>query len=144
MSGPSPTSEPCVTEVERGAVRKFAEALGETARVHFDVAAAHQAGYRDLLAPPTFAITLPAAPVPGVELPASGNLHGEQDFDFSGAIYARDSVSVVRRLVGVKEREGRSGKLEIYTFENVGTNQVKEIVFTARQVIIVRRTQKEA
>ncbi|WP_431521417.1 FAS1-like dehydratase domain-containing protein [Blastomonas fulva] len=38
--------------VERGQIRFFARALGETNPVHFDVGAAKAAGYPDLAAPP--------------------------------------------------------------------------------------------
>lgn len=132
------SSEPLVAEVERGAIRKFAAAVGETDPVFFDVAAAKQAGYRDILAPPTFVVTLPSGPIPGVQLPPAGNIHGEQDFTFAGPVVAGDRISVVRRLADRRSAEGRSGRMDIYTFETVGTHEHGAVAYSARQVIIVR------
>jgi acyl dehydratase len=134
-----PTSDPVTNEVERGAIRKFATALGETDAVFYDVDAARAAGYRDLLAPPTFVVTMGSGPVPGVELPPAGNLHGEQEIVLNRPIVAGDLITVVRSLAGTKERDGRTGKMRIYTFENRGTNQDGDLVFLSRQVIIVRQ-----
>jgi acyl dehydratase len=142
MTTPMPTSEPVTSEAERGAIRKFALAVGETDPIFFDVTAARAAGYRDLVAPPTFAVTVPSGPVPGVELPPAGNIHGEQEFIFGQPIIAGDQITVVRQCVDVKEREGRSGKMRIYTFENRATNQDGEPVYKARQVIIVRLSKE--
>jgi acyl dehydratase len=142
MTDAPPTSDPVTSDVERGAIRKFALALGETDPVFFDVAAARAAGYRDLLAPPTFGVTIPSGPVPGVQLPPAGNIHGEQEFIFGPPIFAGDQITVVRQLAGMKERDGRSGKMQVYTFENRATNQDGDLVYTARQVIIVRLTSE--
>jgi acyl dehydratase len=142
MTAALPTSDPVTTEAERGAIRKFALALGETDPIFFDVLAAQAAGYRDLLAPPTFAVTMPSGPVPGVQLPPAGNIHGEQEFIFGQPIVAGDEITVVRQLAGMKEREGRSGRMQVYTFENRATNQDGELVYTARQVILVRLTSE--
>lgn len=140
MTGIGALSEPLVAELERGAIRKFATALGETDPVFFDVEAARSRGYRDLLAPPTFAATLGSNPVPDVALPPAGNIHGEQEFVFNSPMFAGDKISVVRGLVNIRERDGGSGKMQIYTFEIRGTAQDGNLVFTARQVIIVRLT----
>lgn len=131
-------SAPARTEVERGAIRRFAQALGETDPVFFDVAAARAAGYPDLLAPPTFAVTLASGPIPGLQMPSAGNIHGEQEFSYRRPIYAGDKIDVVRSLIDTKEREGRTGRMRLVTFESRATDEGSELVFTARQVIIVR------
>ena len=41
-------------EVEKGQIRRFAAAIGETNPIHFDEAAAHEASLRTIVAPPTF------------------------------------------------------------------------------------------
>lgn len=55
-------SKPLVNEVEKGAIRRFAEALGETNPIHFDEGAARAAGYRSIVAPLTFPTALRQAP----------------------------------------------------------------------------------
>ena len=53
-------SKPAINEVEKGSIRKFAEAIGETNPIYFEEAAARAAGYRSVVAPPTFPTTLRA------------------------------------------------------------------------------------
>jgi len=53
-------SKPALNEVEKGAIRRFAEALGETNPIYFEEAAARAAGYRSIVAPPTFPTSLRA------------------------------------------------------------------------------------
>lgn len=135
-----PSSAPVTVEVERGAIRRFATALGETDPACYDVEAARAVGYRDLLAPPTFPITFGGGPIPGLDLPPAGNIHGEQEFAYQRPIVAGDEITVERRLTGTKERTGRSGKMRLVTIESTGTDAAGQEVFTSRQVIIVRLT----
>ena len=51
-------SEPVVHDVEKGAIRRFAEALGDPNPIYVDEEAARAAGYPALVAPPTFAAAL--------------------------------------------------------------------------------------
>ena len=50
--------EPIVGEVEKGAIRQFARAIGATDPIHTDVEAARAAGYPNVVAPPTFVFCL--------------------------------------------------------------------------------------
>ena len=47
-------SEPTVHEVERGAIRRFADAVGDPNPLYRDPDAARDAGYADVIAPPTY------------------------------------------------------------------------------------------
>ena len=51
-------SESLVVEVERGAIRRLADAVGDQNPFHSDEAAARAAGFASLLAPPTFPAVL--------------------------------------------------------------------------------------
>src|SRR3546814_15155473 len=65
------TSEPRHIDVEKGQLKFFAHATGETNPIYFDEAAARAAGHPALPAPPTFAFSLaPGAP------PTKGNPPG--------------------------------------------------------------------
>jgi acyl dehydratase len=134
----SEISDPVTFDVERGAIGKFARALGETDPVFFDPAAARAQGYRDVLAPPTFPMTFTGPPVPGLTMPSEGNIHGEQEFTYHQPIVAGDRVTVTRGLTSVRERDGRSGRMRLVTIESTGTDEDGKLVFTSRQVIIVR------
>ena len=50
--------ESFTAEVEKGRLKFFAKAIGETNPIYMDEAAALQAGYKALPAPPTFTMAL--------------------------------------------------------------------------------------
>ncbi len=87
-----------VYEVGRIKIAEFATAVGADDPVHRDVAAARDAGYPDVIAPPTFAIvvSLEAAFVvlgdPEVGLDYSRVVHGEQKFAHHRPIRAGDRL----------------------------------------------------
>ena len=49
-------SEPFVAEVEKNAIRRFAEAIGDPNPIYAEEEAARAAGFPTLVAPPTFAV----------------------------------------------------------------------------------------
>lgn len=127
---------PRATEIEKGAIRQFALALGESDPVYFDEEIARQAGYRSLPAPPTFPATLPSNPVPGLKLPRAGLIHGEQQFVYGAPICAGDVIRVSAWLENVKVRRGSRGIMSIVTIAREGVNQEDVMVFQARSVLI--------
>jgi len=87
-------------EVEKGQLRFFAKAVGETNPIYTDELAAQAAGYRSLPAPPTFLFSLKLAqPNPlarylemGIDL--ARLLHGSQLFEYFAPICAGDRISL--------------------------------------------------
>src|SRR3954471_11136217 len=85
-----------VYEVGRAKLAEFAAAIGSDDPVHTDPVAARAAGHPDVIAPPTFAITvtLAAAMVvlddPDVGIDYSRVVHGEQRFTHHRPIRAGD------------------------------------------------------
>ncbi|MCG2621520.1 MaoC family dehydratase N-terminal domain-containing protein [Arthrobacter sp. I2-34] len=84
--------------VGRETIREFARAVKATHPAHFDVEAARSLGYRDLLAPPTFAIIIAQrADAQLVQDPAAGIdfsrvVHAEQRFVHHRPIVAGDEL----------------------------------------------------
>lgn len=137
-------SEPWVTEVEKGAVRRFAAALGETRAIFFSEEAARQQGYRSLVAPPTFAVTLMRmTDVPGVTLPDAGVLHGEQQFEFGVPIVAGDVISATTWAGDMKTREGAQGRMTFLTVMGEGRNQDGEMVFRSEGSLVITEARDE-
>ena len=67
------TYPPFEYEVCREKIREYSHAIGATNPVHFDREAAKGAGFRDVVAPPMFAVVYSAGSVgPGVLDPALG------------------------------------------------------------------------
>jgi acyl dehydratase len=137
-------SAPVSTEVEKGAIRRLAEALGETNPIYFEESAARQAGYRHVVAPPTFPMTLAPASVPGLRLPAAGVLHGEQRFVYGEPICAGDVIAVRAWLEDVKARKGQRGTMTVLGVASEGVNQWGQMVFQAHATLIVTEVTEGA
>ena len=133
---------PRFAEVEKGQLKFFAEATGETNPIYYDEEAAKAAGHPTLPAPPTFLFSLELlAPDPrglfgvlGIDI---GNvLHGEQEFNFSRQIYAGDLIKLSTRISDMYDKKG--GALEFVVQETSAENQHGEFVGIARSVTVVR------
>lgn len=140
-------SKPLVNEVEKGAIRRFAEALGEQNPIHFDEAAARAAGYRSLVAPLTF----PAALRAGSDLreglmvsPGKHLLQAEQSFEYWKPIVAGDRITVRARIVEVSQRPTPSGPADVVVIEDEGRDEGGELVYRGRQLLVVRMTPKQS
>ncbi len=134
-------SEPVVHEVEKGAVRRFAEALGDPNPLYQDEGAARAAGYASLLAPPTFPVTLTANERfrHSLDLGTRSLLHGEQAFEYFRPLVAGDRVTVVSRVADVLERPGASGPSDVLVLEDEARDDRGELVFRTRATFILRR-----
>lgn len=128
--------------VERGRVRFFAKAIGETDPVHRDVEAARAAGYPDLLAPPTFLFSAELDSgaterlLADLGVPWERLLHGEQGFTWHRPVCAGETVTVRSRIADVYEKKG--GALEFVVRASKATNQRGELVAELRTVLVCR------
>lgn len=105
-------TEPAVYEIERGAIRKFARAIGDPNPVYVDDGAARRAGYRGIVAPPTFLRSLiPGPEKPPFPEPFQRILDGGSVFRFREPLVAGDRVTVIARLADVFEKHGRLGPM---------------------------------
>ncbi len=128
--------------LERGRLKFFARAIGETNPVYFDEAAAREAGYSDLPAPPSFlfAAELDAHTIMrllddlGVDLKRV--LHGEQEFKYFADACAGDVVSVESRVSDIYDK--KNGALEFIVKDSIAINQRGAKVAEMRSVIVVR------
>lgn len=133
-------SAPVVLDVERGHIRRFAEAVGDTNPIYVDEAAARAAGHPRIPAPPTFAIALRANdPRGGIDIDWRKLLHGEQEFVFTRPLYAGDRLTIVGRIAAADVKETKSGVMDVMVLETVATDGDGTRVFTARSTVLVRR-----
>lgn len=135
-------SEARVIEVEKGQLRFFAKATGETNPIYFDEQAARRAGHPRLPAPPTYAFSLhlgaPATRggLADLGIDVSRVLHGEQSFTHHRMIYAGDRITLVTRTQDIYQKKG--GTLEFVVQDTTLRNQRDEICVEMRTVIAVR------
>ena len=134
-------SEPTVVEVEKGAIRRFAEALGDPNPLALEESAARAAGYPGLVAPPTFAVTLGWSERfrHSLDLGTRSVLQGEQSFEYARPIVAGDRLTVRSKVADVQERAGASGPMDVIVIEDEGRDEKGALVFKARATMILRR-----
>ncbi|MGK2914213.1 MAG: MaoC family dehydratase N-terminal domain-containing protein [Porticoccaceae bacterium] len=137
--------DPVIVDVEKWQLKFFSKAVGETNPIYFDEVAARGAGYRSILAPPTYSCTLSCAvPDPFAKFIAMGMnlqriLHAQQRFEYFSPICAGDRVTFVSRIVDIHDKRG--GAMQFVIEETVATNQNGEITTKLRQTIVERGEQ---
>ncbi len=133
-----PASEPYL--VGREKIREFATALGDRNPVYFDVDAANGFGYADLIAPPTFVIslTLKASSSvvhdPELGLDYSRVVHAEQQFSYTRPIMAGDELVVRTSIDNVRTVAGN----DMLTTKAIIATVAGEQVATATSVLVSR------
>jgi acyl dehydratase len=134
-----PTS---VLPIERTRLQFFAKAIGETDPVYTDAAAARDAGYPDLPAPPTFlfAAELDSGAsdrlLADLQIPLAKLLHGEQSFSYHRPACVGDTVTVRSAITDIYDK--KNGALEFVVKTSRATNQHDELVAELRAVIVCR------
>jgi acyl dehydratase len=131
------TSDEVIFEVEKGAIRAFARAIGAgDFPLYTDEAFARRQGYASLVAPPTFPTTF-FIPMPGVNVPLSRLIHGEQAFIYERPIVAGDVLRVQRKIVDVVEKKGGRWDMLIAKTEYYGRDLQGNLVYTAKTNVII-------
>src|SRR4051794_37597221 len=127
-------------EVGREKIREYARAVGEENPVHHDPAAAREAGFRGVVAPPMFCVVYSAgAMAPAILDPELGiNLmmmvHGGQEFAWGEPVCAGDTIQTTTQLKDVSEKNG----MKFYVFESESKNQNGETTVKGTWTNIVR------
>ena len=127
-------------EVGLEKIREYANAVGEGGPVHHDRSAAQDAGFRDVVAPPMFAVVYSAPAMgPAILDPELGinlmlMLHGSQEFVWGEPVVAGDVIETTAEVKDLYEKDGR----EFYVFESVSTNQDGQEVVRGTWTNIVR------
>ncbi len=123
--------------VERGAVRAFAEAIGDRNPLYMDEEVAKKSRYHRCMAPPTFPMTFRYGTIPGLPMPASGLIHGQQVFNYTRRLFVGDQVFCSQTLTDVYEKVGSLGRLSFLVFERVGIDHEGEHMFTNTETYII-------
>lgn len=130
-------SEVMEFEVEKGAIRAFAHALGSKNPLYFDEEYAKSQGYASLVAPPTFPAVF-KLPKPGFNLELSRTLHGEQEFIYERPIVAGDVLRCSNQLTDIFEKESKNRNMTFYIFEIRGEDLQGNLVFRSKTTVIYR------
>lgn len=134
------STEPYVIEVERGEIRRFAEAICDANPLWLDSEYARAQGYRDIIAPPTFPVSfqVPGVPVWWQNLDRRRFLAGEHRFSYIRPISVGDVLTCRMTLIDVEHKDGASGKIDLMLQEVRGDDAEGNEVFTHRRTTIYR------
>ena len=134
------SAAPFAVEVEKGAIRRFAEAVGDRAEIYFDETFARSLGYAGIVAPPTFPTTFrpPSKPAWIRGLDEGRFLAGEQGFRYWRPIVAGDRLECALRLTDVQDKRSSRGSMELIIQDLVITSAAGDMVCVNRRVVIYR------
>ncbi|MDQ3357294.1 MAG: MaoC family dehydratase N-terminal domain-containing protein [Actinomycetota bacterium] len=126
--------------VRREHIAEFARAVGAASPVHHDAQAAREAGYRDVVAPPTYAVVvaqrcdaqLVLDPEAGIDF--SRVVHGQQGFEHHRPIVAGDQVVGVLHVDAVREAGGHA----MVTTRSELSTVTGDRLCTATSTIVIR------
>ena len=120
-------SEVVVFDVERGAIRKFADAVQDQT----------PACVRGDIAPPTFPTTFRMT-IPGLTFELARVLHGAQEYRYQRPLRAGDRVRCRLRVADIYQRKGRLGDMTFLILLIDGTDESGSPVFTGTTTAILR------
>ena len=112
-------------EVGREKIREYANAVGFDNPVHHHRATAQEAGYRDVVAPPMFAVVYcapamgPAIFDPEVGINFAAMVHGSQEFVWGEPVCSGDAITTTPRCTEIYEKDGKG----FYVFVTTSVNQ---------------------
>lgn len=133
---------PTLWDVEKGRIRFFAEVIGTADPIYLDEATAKAAGYRNVVAPPTFIFGAESDSgvlmtlLDTLKIDLREVLHGEQRFDYHAPVCAGDTLRFQTRVADIYDK--KDGALEFVVNDTKVTNQIGEHVADLHSVIVVR------
>jgi acyl dehydratase len=134
--------DPFRIEIEKGRIAFFARAIGAEDPIYFDTVAARHAGYRNVVAPPTFGFTVAMEAnqsfmvLDELGIDKTRTVHGEQGFFYHNDICAGDVISGRQTVADSYDKKG--GELTFIVTETRLENQLGQHVCDLRTVIVVR------
>jgi acyl dehydratase len=145
-------AEPATAVITAKEAQRYAQAVGDLNPLYFDEAAARAAGYRTMIAPPTFVqyALVQGRPLDQVRtdglfvgprplvLKVERTMFGGEEWDFVAPVHVGDTITGVTRLADLDEKQGSKGPFVRITRETTYTNQDGEVVARARQIGIAR------
>ena len=128
---------PVVFEVEKGHIRKFAEAIEDPNPLWNDEVVAGKSRYGGLIAPPTF-LRATEVPVPEFpfDVPYQRLLDGGSEWEYFQPVRPGDVITAVAEVADLSEREGKLGTMLFVTLSITYANQSGQVVAVQRSTLI--------
>ncbi|MEB1807070.1 MAG: MaoC family dehydratase N-terminal domain-containing protein [Bacillaceae bacterium] len=129
--------------VERGAVKKFAEAIGDLHPIYIDEETGLQSRYKSNIAPPTLPRVFDYGEIEGFNLPNIGLIHGEQVYHYERPLLVGEEINCFVEVVNYVEKSGQSGSMGFLTFNRYGEDLEGNTIFTEKMVVIITETVRK-
>jgi acyl dehydratase len=135
---------PYAVTVERGKIKEFARAIGDSNPLYLDDRIGAASEWGDIIAPPTFPITFrdegadTNALLRELGTDISRVLHGEQEFEIHRPLQPGRTYLCRARVSDIYEKTGKTGPMAFVVRETTVTDSDNEIVAVMRGVTVVR------
>lgn len=128
---------PFEAEVEKGAIVKFADAVGDPNPLFSD-----RKG--DMEAPPSFGTTFRDPEgffktFRDLDIDLTKVLHGEEEYEYFAPIKPGDVLTCQTKVANVYEKSGKSGNMAFVVMEMECKNPAGKLVLIQRSTIVVRK-----
>ncbi|MDD5093978.1 MAG: MaoC family dehydratase N-terminal domain-containing protein [Dehalococcoidia bacterium] len=146
------TGELKIFEVEKGAIKRYADSVGETNLLYWDDEFAKNSKYGAIIAPPGFfgwptswTGAMPFQDEIMVDLMEAlakegypRILDGGIDYEFYMPIRAGDTLATISKVAEINEKESKTGKMYLSSIDTTFTNQNGSLVAKARKNFFAR------
>ncbi|MBL4800483.1 MAG: MaoC family dehydratase N-terminal domain-containing protein [Emcibacter sp.] len=135
-------------QLEKGALKFFATAIGQENSVYFDEKAAAEAGYPGLPVPPSYYFSLdmfqdePFGYFDTLGVDLNHVLHGAQDFEYFKPAFAGETVVLKAKIVDLFDK--KNGALDFIIKEVRVENKAGDLLAKQVMTIIVRNPEGRA
>lgn len=147
-----PLIEPVTIVIDARESQRYAHAVGDANPIYFDEDAAKAAGYRTMVAPPTFVSHAPVPPrhqealredglyltSDRVRLRVDRMMFGGEEWDFLEPVCIGDEITAETRLAQLDEKQGSKGPFVRTVRETTYTRSDGVVVARSRQIGIAR------
>ncbi|WP_257350417.1 MaoC family dehydratase N-terminal domain-containing protein [Pseudalkalibacillus decolorationis] len=123
--------------VERGAVKKFAESIGDMHPIFVCEETGKQSRYKNNIAPPTFPRVFDYGTIEELNLPNKGLIHGEQTYHYERPLIVGEEIRCYSEVTNYYERKGKSGEMGFLLLKRYGEDLEGNLIFTEEQVVII-------
>ena len=122
-----------IHDIEKGHIRRFAEAIGDSNPLFTDEAKARESKFGGIVAPPTFLRSCSSAwPELNVEELSGLNraLDGGSEWEYFHPVRPGDRIAVTSKILGLEERDTRMGRTLFTRTQTIYRNQLGQVVAT--------------
>lgn len=123
--------------MERGAVKKFAEAIGDLHPIYFDEETGRNSRFRNNIAPPTFPRTFDYGVIEGFNLPNKGLIHGEQTFHYERPLLVGEEILCYSEVKKYFEKKGNFGEMGFLILESFGEDLAGNTIFSSTSTVVI-------